>query len=197
MGTIDYPAEELDQFADGVSQDIQVYVLAVIYCLDEPDQMRQNQPEDLVHQGRVVGVLEALVQNDESAKFADVSVVFVSVGLEGHLEDLVEERRKVDFFFELETKIPKDVPRLDPLENASEVVENRPRIVFGELGDKFVDSELVLVEDVVEVETDRDFAHFRHDEGRFVAASEVLIEEGQHLSKDLALQEGLPPHVPL
>ena len=109
----------------------------------------------------------------------------------------MEERRKVYFFFELETKIPKDVPRLDPFENASEVVKNWPRIVFGKFGDKFVDSELILVEDVVEVETDRDFADFRHDEGRFVAASEVLIEEGEHLSENLALQEGLPSHVPL
>ena len=59
-----------------------------------------------------------------------------------------------------------------------------------------MDPKLVLIQDIVKVETDYNFAYFYHDLGVTAAVTKVVIEEGEQPFEDLRLEEGLAPHVP-
>ena len=88
--------------------------------------------------------------------------------------------------FEAIPEVPADVARLDALEDAHQVVEDRPEAVIGgQPSHKLVNPELVLVKDVIKVEGNDDLSHFGHDFGGWVAFTEVLIEEGEKSLEDI------------
>ena len=159
--------------------------------------MGEDQVRYLVGYGGVGGCSQAFVQDQDLAKFTYVSVLPIAVAFNCHFEHLAEEIGQIEVFLEPAPKVLQYVALLQPFKDAHHVVKNRSEGVLGwQFANKPVNSELILVKNVIEVQRHYDLTHFGHYLRQRVSSHKVVIEKGQQPFENVALEEGLPPHVP-
>lgn len=123
-------------------------------------------------------MLETFIKRDQFAESADIFVILISVGLDCHFKDFREEIGEIDLSFELIAKVSAYIAWFYPFEDSHEIVENRSNwIFFREFTYEIIDSKLILIQDVIEVEADCNFADFSHDFRYWGASVEVVLEE--------------------
>jgi hypothetical protein len=100
-------------------------------------------------------------------------------------------------FLEPAPKVLQYVALLQPFKDAHHVVKNRSEgVLRWQFANKPVNSELILVKNVIKVQRHYDLTHFGHYLRQGVGSHKVVIEKGQQSFENVALEEGLPPHVP-
>ena len=199
MRAIDDAVEHVDDLGDPVSDQIQVQLVSHLVEFGyKPNKMGQDESEHLIGDVVVRSTAETFVEGDQFAHFAYVLVVFISAGLDGHLEHILEELLEVHVAVESGPEIFEDVAGLYALEYTHQVVEDIPEAIFlRQFLNKFVDSEFILVQDIIKVEGYCYFTQFYHYLGHRVAVHGVVVEESEEVPENIRFEEGLSFHVPL